>query len=208
MPYLRDELKKSEDLAAAPTLGNLHPDARMQAVARSKPEPSYAPVYAAAVYPEWAKIARQHGYALAVHGSLQRDFDLIAVPWVDEVSSPEVLVEALIHKRSARVIGGPPSDKPHGRMAYTLSIGYGECAVDLSFMPRGQHANVDSMADQLAAALRDVLAAVRGSKRMPDTVMKAEAALDAVRAASKKANAALAAYDATRGVLEGGNVSR
>lgn len=57
-----------------------------------------------------------------------------------------------------------------------------------------------AVTDQLADALRDVLAAVRGSNRLPDTTMQAERALDAVRAASKKANAALAAYDATRGV--------
>ena len=40
-----------------------------------------AAVYAAALYPDLAEIAREHGYALAVHGSLARDFDLIAVPW-------------------------------------------------------------------------------------------------------------------------------
>lgn len=55
------------------------------------------------------------------------------------------------------------------------------------------------LTDQLAEALRDVLAAVRGSNRLPETTMQAERALDAIHAAGKKAREALAAYDA-RGV--------
>jgi 2-keto-3-deoxy-6-phosphogluconate aldolase len=57
------------------------------------------------------------------------------------------------------------------------------------------------LTDQLAEALRDVLAAVRGSNRLPETTMQAERALDAIRAARKKAEAALSAYAAARGVL-------
>jgi hypothetical protein len=56
------------------------------------------------------------------------------------------------------------------------------------------------LTDQLAEALRDVLAAVRGSNRLPETTMQAERALDAIRAARKKAEAALSAYAAARGV--------
>lgn len=43
-----------------------------------------APFYAAGLYPKLADIFRSHGYALAVHGSVGTDFDLIAVPWVKE----------------------------------------------------------------------------------------------------------------------------
>jgi hypothetical protein len=99
---------------------------------------NYAPVYAAALYPQWAEIAREHGYALAVHGSLARDFDLIAVPWRDEPlpSDPQAVINAITSKFAAKEVGGPPSAKPHGRRTYTLSIGFGECFADLSFMPR------------------------------------------------------------------------
>lgn len=38
-----------------------------------------APVYAC-MYQELAEICRAHGYALAIHGSMARDFDLIAIP--------------------------------------------------------------------------------------------------------------------------------
>ena len=33
------------------------------------------------------QIARKHGWAIGVHGSLKRDIDLIAVPWTWEAVS-------------------------------------------------------------------------------------------------------------------------
>ena len=102
---------------------------------RDELKPNYGPVYAAALYPSLAVIFQSHGYALAVHGSLARDFDLIAVPWADAVSDPWTIIEQVIGEFAIRLIGEPAS-KPHGRTAFTLSIGHGECAVDLSFMPK------------------------------------------------------------------------
>jgi hypothetical protein len=40
-------------------------------------------------------VARAHGYAIGVHGSLKRDIDLIAVPWSQEASTPKVLADAI-----------------------------------------------------------------------------------------------------------------
>lgn len=98
-----------------------------------KPKPSYAPVYAA-MYPEIAATVRKHGYALAIHGSLQRDFDLIAIPWIAKPSSPAEVVSVLTTEFSLKLIGkGTPM--PHGRTVFTLSCGWGECAIDLGFMP-------------------------------------------------------------------------
>jgi hypothetical protein len=99
-----------------------------------KPPPSYAPVYAAAVYPELVGVFRSHGYALAVHGSLQRDFDLIAIPWVEQPSSPKDVIKQVTTEWAIREIG-EPTTKLHGRRAWTLSIGHSSCAIDLSFMP-------------------------------------------------------------------------
>jgi hypothetical protein len=100
-----------------------------------KPKPCHAPVYAAALYPDMAGIARAYGYALCPHGSLARDFDLVAVPWKETAQEPEYLIKAFLQEFSMKLVGGPPSHKPHGRLTYTLSIGFGECFVDLSFMP-------------------------------------------------------------------------
>lgn len=97
-------------------------------------KPNYGPVYAAAMYPELCKIFQRNGYALAVHGSLARDFDLIAVPWAENVSKPEKILKE-ITKRFAVNILNDATEKNHGRVAYTITIGWGECFIDLSFFP-------------------------------------------------------------------------
>jgi len=61
------------------------------------------------MYPDLCKLFQEQGYALAVHGSLIRDFDLIAVPWTSNASSPsDVLSElmknfAVKNSRKARI---------------------------------------------------------------------------------------------------------
>lgn len=97
-------------------------------------KPNYAPAYAAAMYPGLAEIFHKHGYALAVHGSLARDFDLIAVPWVEEVSNSETVLKEVFSKYALHLVG-EPKFKYHWREVYTLSCGFGECAIDLSFLP-------------------------------------------------------------------------
>ena len=73
-------------------------------------------------------------YALCIHGSLARDMDLVAIPWTDSAQDPEAVVKAFLQEFHLRVVGGPPTRKPNGRLTYTLSIGHGDCAIDLSFM--------------------------------------------------------------------------
>ncbi len=97
-------------------------------------KPNFAPFYAAAMYPELATIFVNHGYALAVHGSMARDFDLIAVPWVEFPSEPQSILDKIKHRFSAFPIGEPVAKK-HGRICYTINISFGHCALDLSFMP-------------------------------------------------------------------------
>lgn len=102
---------------------------------KEKPKPSYAPVYAAALYPELAAIFKAYGYALAVHGSLQRDLDLVAIPWIARPAPIATILGIITTKFAIRLIGNPDHSKPHGRVAYMISVGHGECAIDLSVMP-------------------------------------------------------------------------
>ncbi|MEC4056089.1 hypothetical protein VSO76_07550 [Klebsiella pneumoniae] len=92
-----------------------------------------APVYCA-LYPELAEIARKHGYAMAIHGTMARDFDLICIPWVDKPSTPEEVVEEITSTFATTDITNP-GYKPHGRLAYSVCFGFGEFFADLSFMP-------------------------------------------------------------------------
>jgi len=103
-------------------------------------KPNYGPAYAAAMYPELAAIFHRHGYALAVHGSLARDLDLIAVPWAETVSDAATVLRDVTTVFALRLIG-EPWKKNHGRMAYTLSCGFGACAIDLSFVPNAEIAD-------------------------------------------------------------------
>lgn len=95
---------------------------------------NYAPVYCA-LYPMLAEVARSHGYAMAIHGSMARDFDVICIPWVDAPSEPQTVVDAITKKFAIRQIHGW-SFREHGREVTTVSIAHGECFLDLSFMPR------------------------------------------------------------------------
>lgn len=108
---------------------------------------AYALSFASAL-PNLQKIAREHGYALAVHGSMSRDFDLIAAPWIEDASDAFTLIEAL-REAVDGVIGVPsnaehnPAWKPHGRLAWTIyPAGEARVYMDISVMPRrreGEH---------------------------------------------------------------------
>lgn len=111
------------------------------------PSPARAAAYAA-LYPMLVSIARRHGYALAIHGTASRDFDLIAVPWIDEASDPLTLIKAI--KKATRTVTQheevdhlvkdcKPTQKPHGRVSYSLHVtNYGMYGgyLDISVMPK------------------------------------------------------------------------
>jgi hypothetical protein len=85
-----------------------------------------------------AEIFRTHGYALAVHGSVGTDFDLIAVPWVEQAGEPmDVIAECLAKFAFEKLTEqDKPAPKPHSRCAYKLHLSFGDCALDISFTPR------------------------------------------------------------------------
>jgi hypothetical protein len=101
-------------------------------------EATSSPVFCA-IYPELATLAREHGYALSIHGSLARDFDLVAIPWADEVQPPQSLVDAIV-REFAFDQHGEPITKAHGRTCYSLLGRLGWVGhIDLSFVPSGTY---------------------------------------------------------------------
>ncbi len=75
------------------------------------------------------------GWSLAVHGSLKRDIDLIAVPWCDDAEPALEVINAI--SRCGLVIFGGIERKPHGRVAMLWS-GATPKVIDLSIVdPRG-----------------------------------------------------------------------
>jgi hypothetical protein len=116
---------------------------------------THAVAYALLI-PELMEAGREVGYAVAVHGSMVRDLDLIAVPWTEEAVSAERLIMHLLAavdgklvngSRKKEVAGKPeaewervpasePTVKPHGRLAWTIHVGYQGMYLDVSVMPR------------------------------------------------------------------------
>lgn len=96
---------------------------------------TYAPAYIVGIYPELATIANENGYALSLHGSLQRDLDLIAVPWTESAISPIDLLNKLCQAFDIETNNSnkEPEIKPHGRMAWSIPLWWG-AYIDLSVM--------------------------------------------------------------------------
>ena len=63
-------------------------------------DPTPAPMFAC-LYSGLCDVARSHGYALAIHGSVITDLDLIAVPWAPSAISGEDLMLALMKHLNA-----------------------------------------------------------------------------------------------------------
>ena len=84
--------------------------------------------------------AHELGYAIAVHGSLKRDIDLVAIPWTKDAAPKETLLAALCD----RIQGEPSEDgwriRPHNRFAHIIRIPRQnpETYIDLSVMDLGQ----------------------------------------------------------------------
>lgn len=109
--------------------------------------------------PAICEAARSLGYAVGLHGSLARDYDLIAVPWTETAAHPDEVAEAIKtaagcvrwrvyrgmgiqREEAARKAGcqATPEDKPHGRLVYCFDWDKENFQnadyIDLSVMPR------------------------------------------------------------------------
>ena len=78
------------------------------------------------------EVSRDSGYNILVHGSMNRDLDLLIVPWENDLGDIEKLIddiatiiggEVMMQNRSVEnEIGYRYSDKPHGRRCYIINI--------------------------------------------------------------------------------------
>jgi hypothetical protein len=68
------------------------------------------------------RIGHDLGYAIAVHGSLKRDIDLVAIPWTQGAAKKETLLKAICDDLS----GVPSEDgwrkRAHGRWVHIVRI--------------------------------------------------------------------------------------
>lgn len=111
---------------------------RVNPIGENMKEPTFAAAYAA-FYPMLTEISRECGYALAIHGSMVSDFDLIAVPWSKDAMSADFLITKIANfagmflTDKSCVLNGP-EEKEHGRKAWSVAMGNG-AVIDFSIMP-------------------------------------------------------------------------
>ena len=93
------------------------------------------PSYYAIMFEPLKEIALKYGYNLVLHGSLNRDMDLIAIPWQEELG----IVDDMINE-FADYVGGKVQDwtesqrnAPHGRKWYVIDIWRGGYIQDSGF---------------------------------------------------------------------------
>lgn len=122
-------------------------------------KPATRAPFFACLYHGLCDVARKHGYALSIHGTVTTDLDLVAIPWTDDAATAEVVKQALMEHIGACSYGDllrrgghsedfvqqilarnepgskEPEVKPHGRRAWNLYMDAG-AKVDLSVMPR------------------------------------------------------------------------
>ena len=104
--------------------------------------PNPKPTLYAALYPGMSKVAREKGYALAIHGSLLCDLDLIACAWRDDAASPNELMQALwdelarfdLGENFHKYKGLDSRVMPGGRLSYCIPL-MGDYYIDLSVFP-------------------------------------------------------------------------
>lgn len=74
--------------------------------------------------PAIREAAKEHGYAIGLHGSTRRDFDLMAMQWSDSAADKDVLAHAIAIAACGitRDGGYQWEKKPNGRFAVSIPI--------------------------------------------------------------------------------------
>lgn len=115
------------------------------------------------------ELAREVGYAVGVHGSQQRDQDLIAVPWVESAVTPLELAQHIAAGLGGTVLDYQNQDKPCGRWSCNIHTPEWTKMIDLSVMPaHPAPASAPGDGEQLAKALWDARRVIRAEDSEDD----------------------------------------
>jgi len=83
-------------------------------------------VFYACMWEDFRKSALDCGWALGLHGSLNSDMDIMAMPWIEEAKPIEEMIESLelcLTKPDEQIFKTTKSiDKPNNRVVYTIHI--------------------------------------------------------------------------------------
>jgi hypothetical protein len=82
-------------------------------------------------YEHLKQIAQEYGYNLVVNGSMNRDLDLIAIPWVDNPKSEQDMIKDFQKYLTGRIITGTDglvhyTTLPGNRHSYVIDLNRGD----------------------------------------------------------------------------------
>lgn len=104
--------------------------------------------YYAVTFAEIRLVAKQLGYALCLHGSLRKDLDVVAVPWVEDAADEATLVKAIVEASGGFLVcnreGQHGGVKPHRRRAWTIH--FGGCSATVHPEDRATYIDLSVMA--------------------------------------------------------------
>ena len=91
----------------------------------------------ASMWDDIRQCAMDCGWAVALHGSLASDIDIMAMPWIPEAVSFEHLVKEIVNLFDGNALSALScvtyGEKPHGRTVATIPI-WGDFYLDVSSM--------------------------------------------------------------------------
>jgi aminoglycoside N3'-acetyltransferase len=89
------------------------------------------PLFYANCYEGLKTIALKYGYNLLIHGSLNRDFDLVAIPWEQEIGDYIEMLNEFVDNLGGHIM--PETEEKHraterlfhGRRIYVINLNRG-----------------------------------------------------------------------------------
>lgn len=82
-------------------------------------------------YEHMKDIAKEYGYNLLIHGSMHRDLDLVAIPWIDNPKPEQDMIQEFEKYLTGNFVVKPDKTTPFsilpgGRKSYTISLNRGD----------------------------------------------------------------------------------
>lgn len=89
------------------------------------------PSFYALCFYDLKDIAKRFGYNLVLHGSLNRDMDLIAIPWMRNAKPVDDMIDALVLYLGGELLLRGTNKKrysthPYGRVIYVINLNRGD----------------------------------------------------------------------------------
>jgi hypothetical protein len=96
-------------------------------------------IFYATIYEDLKRVAKECGWAVALHGSLNNDMDIMAMPWVEGAEPVEELIKGIsdlfVDNPFHHMNGEPYKNKPNGRVVYTIHI-FKDFYLDINIIQR------------------------------------------------------------------------